>query len=180
MLDNKSQRLKKLIEDLVDASKASSGNVKLNLEKVNLIELVKQSIGEFEDRFKSKGLKVELKKNKDNIYLMGDSKQLYRVIENTFTNIEKYALENTRVYININEEDGFIKFDIKNISKEELNISSEELMQRFVRGDKSRTTEGSGLGISISKSLVELQRGKFDIVIDGDLFKVSMVFEAIN
>ena len=180
VLDNKSQRLKKLIEDLVDASKASSGNVKLNLEKVNLIELVKQSIGEFEDKFKSKGLKVELKKNKDNIYLMGDSKQLYRVIENTFTNIEKYALENTRVYININEEDGFIKFDIKNISKEELNISSEELMQRFVRGDKSRTTEGSGLGISISKSLVELQRGKFDIVIDGDLFKVSMVFEAIN
>lgn len=176
VLDFKSQRLKKLIEDLVDASKASSGTIKLDLKKVNLIELMKQSIGEFEDKFSKKGLKIELKNNKEEIYILGDSKQLYRVIENTFSNIEKYALDNTRVYIDLKEDNDNVLLDIKNISKEELNISSEELMQRFVRGDKSRTTEGSGLGLSISKSLVELQKGKFDIIIDGDLFKVSMSF----
>ena len=137
---------------------------------------MKQSIGEFEDKFSKKGLKIELKNNKDEIYILGDSKQLYRVIENTFSNIEKYALDNTRVYIDLKEDNDNVLLDIKNISKEELNISSEELMQRFVRGDKSRTTEGSGLGLSISKSLVELQKGKFNIIIDGDLFKVSMSF----
>ena len=179
VLDFKSQRLKKLIEDLVDASKASSGTVKLNLEKVNLNELMKQSIGEFEDKFLSKGLKVEFKENKSNIKVLADSKCLYRVIENTFTNIEKYALENTRVYVDLKEDDGSVLLNIKNISKEELNISSDELMQRFVRGDKSRTTEGSGLGLSISKSLVELQKGKFEITIDGDLFKVSISFKTI-
>ena len=179
VLDFKSQRLKKLIEDLVDASKASSGTVKLNLEKVNLNELMKQCIGEFEDKFLSKGLKVEFKENKTNIKVLADSKCLYRVIENTFTNIEKYALENTRVYVDLKEETGNVLLNIKNISKEELNISSDELMQRFVRGDKSRTTEGSGLGLSISKSLVELQKGKFEITIDGDLFKVSISFKTI-
>lgn len=174
VLDSKSQRLKKLIEDLVDASKASSGTVKLKLEKINVKELMMQSIGEFEDKFKAKGLKVELKTEKDEICTLADAKYLYRVIDNTFSNIEKYALENTRVYVDLREKDGEVLLDIKNISKDELNISSEELMQRFVRGDKSRTTEGSGLGLSISKSLIELQKGKFNITIDGDLFKVSI------
>ena len=177
VLDAKSQRLKKLIEDLVDASKASSGTVKLNLEKINVKELMMQAIGEFEDKFKSKGLKVELKTDRDDIIILADAKYLYRVIDNAFGNIVKYALENTRVYVDLKEVDGEVLLDIKNISKEELNISSDELMQRFVRGDKSRTTEGSGLVLSIDKSLVELQKGKFNIVIDGDLFKVSIIFK---
>ena len=108
---------------------------------------------------------------------MADSRHMYRIVENLFSNISKYALENSRVYIDIKKDNNKVKIDIKNISKEKLNISADELMQRFVRGDKSRTTEGSGLGISISKSLTEIQKGKFDLQIDGDLFKVQLEFE---
>ena len=104
---------------------------------------------------------------------------MYRIIENLFSNIYKYALEDSRVYIDIIKNNGIVKIAMKNISKERLNITSEELMQRFVRGDKSRTTEGSGLGLSISKSLTELQKGKFDLIIDGDLFKVDLEFKTI-
>lgn len=145
ILDGKSQRLKKLIEDLVEASKASSGNIKLNIEKIDLVELLNQTIGEFEDKFNKKGLKVELNKSENNIYINADNRYMYRVIENLFSNISKYALENSRVYINILRKDNHSIIEIKNISKNKLNISAEELMQRFVRGDKSRTTEGSGL-----------------------------------
>ena len=174
ILDCKSQRLKKLTEDLVEASKVSSGNVKLIIEEINLKELINQSIGEFKDRFEEKNLKVESNIPEEEIKIKADSRYLYRVIENLFSNITKYALDNSRVYIDIEKERSRIKVSIKNISKEKLNISSEELMQRFVRGDKSRYTEGSGLGLSIAKSLTELQGGKFDIHIDGDLFKVVM------
>lgn len=177
ILDNKSQRLKKLTEDLVEASKASSGNVKLNLEKINTVELIKQSIGEFEDKFSARNLEVITSTSSDEIFINADSRYLYRVIENLFVNISKYALENSRVYIDIGEINSKARITIKNISKERLNITAEELMQRFVRGDKSRTTEGSGLGISISKSLTELQKGKFDLQVDGDLFKVELEFD---
>lgn len=177
VLDNKSQRLKKLTEDLVEASKASSGNVKLNIEKINVIELLKQSTGEFEDKFKQKNLEIILNYPEDEICINADNRYMYRVIENLFSNISKYALEASRVYIDVKKIENTVKIDIKNISKERLNITEDELMQRFVRGDKARTTEGSGLGISISKSLTEIQKGKFNLQIDGDLFKVGLEFE---
>ena len=177
ILDNKSQRLKRLTEDLVEASKASSGNVKLNLERINTVELIKQSVGEFEDKFLARHLEVITSTSSDEIFIKADNRYLYRVIENLFVNISKYALENSRVYIDIGEIGSKVRITIKNISKERLNISADELMQRFVRGDKSRTTEGSGLGISISKSLTELQKGKFDLQVDGDLFKVELEFD---
>lgn len=174
ILDKKSQRLKKLTEDLVEASKVSSGNVKLNMEEINLKELIHQSVGEFKDRFEEKDLKIEITMPDQEIKIKADNRYMYRVIENLFSNITKYALDSSRVYIDMKREKSKIEISIKNISKDKLNISSDELMQRFVRGDKSRYTEGSGLGLSIAKSLVELQGGKFDIVIDGDLFKVVM------
>ena len=179
ILENKSHRLKRLTEDLVEASKASSGNVKLNLEKLNLGELINQTTGEFEDRFKARNLNVIVNLPKEDIFINADSRYMYRVIENLFGNISKYALESSRVYIDINKNYGTAKVEIKNISDSKLNISADELMQRFVRGDKSRTTEGSGLGLSISKSLTELQGGKFNIYIDGDLFKVNLEFECM-
>ena len=177
ILDNKSQRLKKLTEDLVEASKASSGNVKLNIENINLVELLNQTIGEFKDKFEENKLKIELNSPKEDIIINADNRYMYRIIENIFSNITKYAMENSRVYIDIIKEKEKVKLNIKNISKEKLNISSDELMQRFVRGDKSRYTEGSGLGLSISKSLTELQNGEFDIKIDGDLFKIEMTWD---
>ena len=172
VLDKKSQRLKKLIEDLVEASKVSSGNVKLNMEVINLKELLNQSIGEFEDKLEKKNLKIEMDLPNENVLIKADNRYLYRVIENVFSNISKYALEGSRVYIKLEKQKEEVYLEFKNISKDKLNISAEELMQRFVRGDKSRYTEGSGLGLSIAKSLTELQDGKFKIDIDGDLFKV--------
>ena len=174
ILDKKSQRLKKLTEDLIEASKVSSGNVKLNLEDINVKELLNQTIGEFKDKFEEKELQIETKLPEKEIKIKADSRYLYRIIENLFSNITKYAQEKSRVYIDVEEKEKNIKISIKNISKEKLNISSDELMQRFVRGDKSRYTEGSGLGLSIAKSLTELQGGKFNIIIDGDLFKVEL------
>ena len=180
ILDNKSQRLKKLIEDLVEASKVSTGNVKLNLEKINIVELIKQATGEFEDKFNARKLKVIIDNNESEIYVMADSRYMYRIIENLFSNISKYAAENTRVYIDIKQIIDKVYIEIKNISKDSLNISADELMQRFVRGDKSRTTEGSGLGISIAQNLTEIQNGKFNLKLDGDLFKVELIFTIID
>ena len=179
ILDKKSQRLKKLTEDLVEASKVSSGNVKLNLENINIKELFNQTTGEFKDRFEEKNLIIETTIPNDNIKINADSRYLYRIIENLFSNITKYALEGSRVYIDIIEKEKIVDISIKNISKDKLNISSDELMQRFVRGDKSRYTEGSGLGLSIAKSLTELQGGTFDIIIDGDLFKVHIIWPKV-
>ena len=174
VLDQKSQRLKKLIDDLVEASKASSGNVKLNIEEINLDELLKQVIGEFEDKLDEKNLIVELKLPRENVKIKADNRYIYRIIENLFSNISKYSMENTRVYIDLIDTKENIILEIKNVSKEKLNISSDELMQRFVRGDKSRFTEGSGLGLSIAESLAKLQNIKFNIEIDGDLFKAIL------
>ena len=183
ILDNKSQRLKKLTEDLVEASKVSTGNISLNLEKINIVELIKQATGEFEDKFKKRGLEPIINAQQNEINIMADSKYMYRIIENLYSNISKYALENSRVYIDIKlnkiEPVPFVQIEIKNISKDKLNISADELMQRFVRGDKSRTTEGSGLGISIAQNLTELQNGNFELKLDGDLFKVELTFNKI-
>lgn len=177
VLDSKSQRLKKLTEDLIEASKASSGNIKLTMENLNVKELVKQVRGEFEDRFSKKGLQIIETFPEEDVTIEADSRYLYRVMENMYVNIAKYALENSRVYVDVIKTKGKVQIALKNISKDKLNISVDELMQRFVRGDESRTNEGSGLGISIAKSLTELQKGKFDIYLDGDLFKVVIEFE---
>ena len=172
VLDEKSARLKKLIEDLVEASKASSGNVTLNLVEINLNELTEQVFGEYEDTLDE--LKLDLKMNtpSEPIYVVADGQKTYRIIENLFSNVKKYALPGTRVYLDLSEENGEALLQMKNISREEMNFDAEHLTERFVRGEDSRTTEGSGLGLSIAKSLTELQGGKFDITIDGDLFKV--------
>mgnify|MGYP004478194815 CR=1 FL=1 len=186
ILENKSQRLKRLTEDLVEASKVSTGNIYLNLEKINIVELIKQATGEFEDKFKRRELEPIINADQNEINIMADSKYMYRIIENLYSNISKYALENSRVYVDIklNKTEPVpnvpnVQIDIKNISKDKLNISADELMQRFVRGDKSRTTEGSGLGISIAQNLTELQNGKFELKLDGDLFKVELTFNII-
>ena len=177
ILDNKSQRLKKLTEDLVEASKASSGAIKLNMEKLNVNELIKQISGEFQDKFEAHKLEEIISFPEEEAYIEADSRYLYRVLENMYSNIAKYALEGTRVYIDIVDEDNKIYIKLKNVSKQKLNISADELMQRFVRGEASRNTEGSGLGLSIARSLTELQNGKFNIYLDGDLFKVTIEFE---
>lgn len=180
ILDNKSQRLKKLTEDLIEASKVSTGNVSLNLEKINIVELIKQAIGEFEDKFQNKNLQIIVNCNENEININAESRYMYRIVENLFSNIYKYALENSRVYIDISIVDGTnVVIEMKNISKDKLNISADELMQRFVRGDRSRNTEGSGLGISIAQNLTELQNGTFELKLDGDLFKVKLTFNII-
>lgn len=176
ILDNKSQRLKRLTEDLVEASKATSGNIKLNIENINLKELIKQISGEFEDKFNEKNLELILQIPKEAVQIKADSRYLYRVIENMYTNIMKYALEGSRVYVDILKNNEKVQIELKNISKAKLNIKAEELMQRFVRGDTSRNTEGSGLGLSIAESLTKLQGGNFSIHLDGDLFKVVIEF----
>lgn len=176
VLDSKSQRLKKLIEDLVEASKASSGNVKLNIEEINLSELLKQVTGEFKDKFDERNLIIDLDLPSNNVNIQADNRYMYRIIENLYSNVSKYAMENTRVYITLLKTNDEIRLEIKNVSKDKLNITADELMQRFVRGDKSRYTEGSGLGLSIAKSLCELQDCKFDIEIDGDLFKAVLIW----
>lgn len=177
ILDSKSQRLKKLTEDLVEASKASSGAIKLNIEKLNVNELIKQVSGEFEDKFKLHNLQEIITFPEDDVYINADSRYMYRVLENMYSNISKYAMEGTRVYTDIKEENDKVIIQLKNVSKQKLNISADELMQRFVRGEASRNTEGSGLGLSIARSLTELQQGEFNIYLDGDLFKVTIEFE---
>ncbi len=171
ILDEKSQRMKKLIEDLVEASKASSGAVEMYPVSLNLCEFATQVSGENEDELKAKGIEIILKTPKEPVTVFADAQKTGRIIENLLTNIKKYALENTRAYIEVrnSEKNGIIEF--KNISKYELNIPAEELTARFVRGDASRNGEGSGLGLSIASNFCRLQGGNLEIIIDGDLFK---------
>ncbi|MGO1819313.1 MAG: histidine kinase dimerization/phospho-acceptor domain-containing protein [Senegalia sp. (in: firmicutes)] len=174
VLDNKSQKLKVLTDDLFEASKANSGNIPVNLEKINLVSLISQGIGELDDRVQESDLEFKLNTKTKDIYVLADGKLLWRAIENLFSNVFKYALNDSRVYIDILENKENVSLTIKNISAYELNISPDELMERFKRGDESRNSPGSGLGLSIAKSLIELQNGEFDIEIDGDLFKVTL------
>ena len=179
ILENKSQRLKKLTEDLVEASKIQTGNVSLKKEKINVELLIKQAAGEFEDKFSKKELDTIIESDRNEVFILADNRYMYRIIENLFSNISKYAMENSRVYIDIKTKKDKVNICIKNISKEKLNISSDELMQRFVRGDSSRTTEGSGLGLSIAQNLTTIQGGTFNLVLDGDLFKVEIIFDML-
>ena len=182
VLEEKSQRLKQLTEDLVETSKITSGNVKLNMQKLDLVELLYQTGGEFNERFESRNLTIVTKIPSEQIFIYADGRQLYRSIENLYTNAAKYALENTRVYVELEKADKKAVFTIKNVSKNELDIVSNgnvDLTERFVRGERSRTTEGSGLGLSIAKNLTHLMGGKFEIKVDGDLFIATITYNII-
>ena len=179
VLDSKSKRLKVLIEDLFEASKASSGNLELNMEKIDITQLLRQAIGEMEEKLSKANLDLKLRVPEEKTYIMADGKKLYRVLENLLSNISKYSLDNTRVYIDIIEENDKVKLTMKNISSYELNFDPEEIMERFKRADESRNTEGSGLGLAIARDLVNAQGGRFEIDIDGDLFKSVVEFNLI-
>ncbi|AFQ42467.1 sensor histidine kinase [Desulfosporosinus meridiei] len=171
IIDQKSQRLKVLTEDLFEAAKASSGNIQVNLEAIDLMSLITQGLGELDDKIQESELDFKISHPKDRLVVKADGKLLWRAIENLLSNIFKYALQGSRVYIDVTNVGTVATLTIKNISAYELNISSDELMERFKRGDESRSSQGSGLGLSIAKSLLEIQRGSFNIEIDGDLFK---------
>lgn len=178
VLDQKSTRLKTLTEDLVEASKASSGNVKIDFADINYNEIVEQALGEFKDKTNSSKLDVILNYPDHPVMISADGRHLWRVIENLLNNCCKYALRGSRVYVDITDNnDDTASCTIKNISSSPLNISPEELTERFVRGDVSRSTEGSGLGLSIAKSLTKLMNGNLVITIDGDLYKVSVILK---
>ena len=174
VLTRKSQRLKKLTEDLVEASKASTGTLPVHLERLGMVQLVQQALGEFEERFAQSRLTVVTLYPPEEVWILADGHHLWRVIDNLLSNCNKYALEGTRVYLEITVQAGRAVCAVKNISRQPLNIPPEQLMERFVRGDTSRTTDGSGLGLSIARSLTELQHGQFELCIDGDLFKASV------
>lgn len=179
VLDEKSQRLKQLTEDLVEASRVSSGNVKLEMQKIDFVELVYQTGGEFNEKFESKELTIVTKIPKSAVFIRADGRHLYRVIENLYNNVAKYALEKTRVYVEVQTDGELAAFSIKNVSASSLateNSNVEDLTERFIRGDSSRTTEGSGLGLSIAKNLTVLMGGKFEVSVDGDLFKANILF----
>ncbi|MGN0985631.1 MAG: sensor histidine kinase [Candidatus Enterenecus sp.] len=174
VLDRKSQRLKKLTEDLVEASKASTGVLTVNLDRLDLVQLADQALAEYEDRLAQKGLAVVRTLPEEPVWVEADGRHLWRVLDNLLSNCAKYALEGTRVYVEVQGYSDCAKLSVKNISREELNIPPEQLVERFVRGDESRTQEGSGLGLSIAQSLTELQHGQFQVSIDGDLFKATV------
>lgn len=177
VLERQSARLKKLIEDLIEASKASSGSLSVNLEKLEAGVFLVQTVGEFKEKTEKNKLDLQIKKPEEPIYIMADGRHFWRVIDNLMNNICKYAQPETRVYINLEQTGEKVQITFRNTSRYPLNISSEELMERFVRGDSSRNTEGNGLGLSIAGSLMELMHGKMQLFVDGDLFKVVLEFD---
>lgn len=180
ILDRKSQRLKQLTEDLVEASKVSSGNVTLEMQNLNFNELIQQTNGEFAEQFEARNLELVCHLPEEGLVVYADGRRIWRVIENLYRNVAKYAMPGTRVYVDVFEKDHRVFFTIKNISEYPLNIAADELTERFIRGDVSRSTEGSGLGLSIAKNLAILQKGTFDIYLDGDLFKVIVSFARVE
>ena len=178
VLSRQSVRLKKLVEDLMDMSKASSGNITVNVTTVDAVETVNQALGEFSDKLDNAQLTPVFRSPDSQLHMLADGRLTWRVLSNILGNVVKYALPGTRVYIDLLRLDKTVVLSVKNISREELNISAEELTERFVRGDASRNTEGSGLGLNIAQSLMSLQHGNMDVTVDGDLFKVTLTFRA--
>ena len=176
VLSRQSQRLKKLIDDLMEMSKASTGNMAVEITRVNAAEAVNQALGEFADKLDKAQLIPVFRQPEQDIYMMADGRLVWRVLSNLLSNAVKYALPGTRVYIDLMELEGRVVLSLKNISRDSLNIHADELLERFVRGDAARNTEGSGLGLNIAQSLMELQKGKLELLVDGDLFKVTLIF----
>lgn len=180
VLDRQSNRLKKLIEDLVECSKAQTGNIAVNKTPLDIGVLLTQTVGEYQEKLEANNLSLVVQKPEEPVFVMADGRLLWRAVENLLNNACKYSLTGTRVYLSLESNGNEAVVILKNVSKEQLNVSSDELMERFVRGDSSRNTEGSGLGLSIAKSLLELQQAKMELEIDGDLFKVMLKFKLIG
>lgn len=176
ILNRQSQRLKKLIEDLMEMSKASTGNLTADITKLDAVESVNQALGEFADKLEKAQLTPVFRHPEESVAMMADGRLAWRVLSNLLSNTVKYALPGTRVYIDVMALEGKVIISLKNISRDELNVDADELMERFVRGDDSRNTEGSGLGLNIAKTLMELQKGQLQLLVDGDLFKVTLIF----
>lgn len=176
VLERQSNRLKKLLEDLIEASKASTGNITVELAPTDAAELLRQAVGEYSERLTAQSLETVLRIGGESCTITADGRLLWRVFDNLLGNVVKYAMPGTRVYFDLTEQGGQSSIVVKNISREALNIDTDELMERFVRGDASRATEGSGLGLSIARSLTECMGGRFELSVDGDLFKVTLRF----
>ena len=179
VLDRQSQRLKKLVDDLIEMSKASTGNMAVDVTLVDAVESVNQALGEFSDKLERAQLIPVFRHSDDTVAMMADGKLVWRVLSNLLSNAVKYAMPGTRLYVDLMSLDSQVVISLKNISREPLNITADELMERFVRGDDSRNTEGSGLGLNIAKSLMELQKGQLHVLVDGDLFKVTLIFPGL-
>ena len=179
VLHRQSEKLKRLIDDLIEASKASTGNIELNMERCDLNVIIPQITGEYNDRLNEMGLSLITKVPEEPVLIMADGRRLWRVFDNLMGNILKYSLPGTRVYITMVRQNGEAIIVFKNTSRDPIDLTPEELTERFVRGDESRNTEGNGLGLSIAKSLVELQGGAISLYADGDLFKVILRFPLI-
>ena len=175
VLSRQSLRLKKLIDDLMDLSKASTGNINVEMDYVDAVEAINQALGEFSDKLDRAALYPVFRCPDEPVVIQADGRLLWRVMSNLLSNAVKYAMPGTRVYIDLVTAEGAAVLQMKNISRDQLNINADELMERFVRGDAARNTEGSGLGLNIAKSLVELQKGQMHLMVDGDLFKVTIV-----
>ena len=176
VLQRQSQRLKKLVDDLMEMSKASTGNMAVEPVKMDAAETINQVLGEFGDKLTLAELTPVFRSPEEPVYMLSDGRLVWRVMSNLLSNAVKYALPGTRLYVDLHREGGNVVISLKNISREALNVSAEELLERFVRGDKSRNTEGSGLGLNIARSLMEVQGGQLQLLVDGDLFKVTLVF----
>lgn len=179
VLSRQSLRLKKLVDDLMEMNKASTGNIPTQITRLDAVEAVTQALGEFSDKLEGAELTPVLNAPESPVLIMADSRLLWRVLSNLLSNTVKYALPGTRLYVSVRRHERHVVISIKNISKEQLGISADELMERFVRGDVSRNTEGSGLGLNIAKSLMELQKGQLRLLVDGDLFKVTLIFPGV-
>jgi len=180
VLSRQSARMKKLIEDLMELSRANSGNITAHITKLDAAESVNQALGEFSDKFAAAQLEPMFQIPRTPISMLADGRLVWRVLSNLLGNAVKYAMPGTRLYIELAETDTEVHLSLKNISREPLSISTEDLMERFVRGDAARNSEGSGLGLNIAKSLMEIQNGQLQLQLDGDLFKVTLIFPKVS
>ena len=180
ILEAKAQRLKTLTEDVVEASKVSSGNISLEYMDLDLSEMIQQTQGELEEKFEARNLAIVTDLPAEPAVVHVDGRRMWRVLENIYGNAAKYAMPGTRVYATLKTDDTKVRFSLKNVSEHQLNIQADELTERFIRGDISRSTEGSGLGLSIAKSLTTMQGGTFDLYLDGDLFRVDITFPRVK
>ena len=179
VLGRKSQQLKKLIQDLMEMSKASTGNMAVNLSHVDAAETLTQALGEFADKLQERQLNPIFQPPKEPILMVADGRLAWRVLQNLLSNAVKYALPGTRLYVDLTRQEGWVRISLKNVSAEPLNLQAEDLTERFVRGDAARNSEGSGLGLNIAKSLMEVQNGALSVTVDGDLFKVTLSFPTV-